>query len=230
MLAQPAVAAVPPPTDVELVERIRRGDARAMETLMRRHNRAMYRAARSILRDDTEAEDAVQDAYIHAFRGLEAFRGDSSVATWLVRIAANEALMRLRKQRRMAQVIPIDHEHGEARMREVADEREPGPEQSALNSEVRRMIERQIDALPDLYRAVFVMRAVQEMSVEETSVALDMPEATVRTRFFRARALMRAALEGDVDHALVEAFAFDGARCDRIVERVLARMGAARSA
>lgn len=223
MSAQPAGAGLEPPTDVELVDRIRRGEPRAMEALMRRHNRALYRTARSILRDDTEAEDAVQDAYIQAFRGIDAFRGESSVSTWLVRIAANESLMRLRKRRRMAQVIPIDHDNGEALMREIADDRQAGPEQSALAGEVRRMIERQIDALPDLYRTVFVMRAVQELTVEETAVALDMPEATVRTRFFRARALMRAALEGDVDHALVEAFAFDGARCDRIVERVLAR-------
>jgi RNA polymerase sigma-70 factor, ECF subfamily len=106
-------------------------------------------------------------------------------------------------------------------MREIPDTREAGPEAAASNAEVRRMIERCIDALPDLYRPVFVMRAVQEMSVEETAAALQLPEATVRTRFFRARGLMRASLEGSVDAALVEAFAFDGARCDRIVQRVL---------
>ena len=230
MSAQPAVAGAKSPSDVDLVERIRRGDPRAMEALMRRHNRALYRTARAILRDDTEAEDAVQDAYIHAFRSLETFRGDSSFSTWLVRIAANEALQRLRKQKRLAQVIPIDHDHGEALMRDIADDHDPGPERSALNGEVRRLIERGIDALPDLYRAVFVMRAVQEMSVEETAVALDLPEATIRTRYFRARALMRTALETDVDHALVEAFAFDGARCDRIVDRVLAHFTLARPA
>lgn len=222
MSAQPAVVGAKAPSDADLVERIRGGDARAMETLMRRHNGALYRTARAILRDDTEAEDAVQDAYIHAFRSLDQFRGDSAVSTWLVRIAANEALMRLRRQRRLAQVIPIDHDNGEALLRDVAD-REPGPEQAAMDGQLRRMIERRIDALPDLYRPVFMMRAVQEMSVEETAEALGMPEATVRTRFFRARALMRAALEGDVDHALVEAFAFDGVRCDRIVAGVLSR-------
>ena len=230
MSAQFSVAAARPPTDVELVDRIRAGEPRAMETLMRRHNRAMYRTARAILRDDTEAEDAVQDAYIHAFRAIDRFRGDSAVSTWLVRIVANEALMRLRRQRRRAEVIPIDHDHGEALMRDVADDKDPGPEGAALNGEVRRMIERQIDALPGLYRPVFVMRAVQEMTVEEAAAALGLPEATVRTRFFRARAMMRMALEGDVDHALVEAFAFDGARCDRIVERVLAALASARSA
>jgi RNA polymerase sigma-70 factor (ECF subfamily) len=230
MSAQPALAGARPPSDVDLVERIRRGDARAMEALMRRHNRALYRTARAILRDDAEAEDAVQDAYIRAFRSLAAFRGDSSVSTWLVRIAANEALQRLRRHKRLAQVIPIDHDNGEALMRNVADDHDPGPERSALNGEVRRIIERGIDGLPDIYRVVFVMRAVQEMTVEETAAALDLPEATVRTRFFRARALMRAALEADVDQALVEAFAFDGARCDRIVERVLARMAIARPA
>ena len=229
MLAQPAVAGAKPPSDVDLVEGVRRGEPRAMESLMRRHNRALYRTARAILRDDTEAEDAVQDAYIHAFRAIDTFRGESSVSTWLVRIAANEALQRLRKQKRLAQVIPIDHDNGEGLMRDIADEQDPGPERSALNSEVRRLIERGIDRLPDLYRTVFVMRAVQEMSVEETAAALEMPEATVRTRFFRARALMRAALEADVDESLVEAFAFDGARCDRIVARVLGHFAAARA-
>ena len=210
-------------SDPELVERIRAGDLRAMETLVRRHNRALYRTARAILRDDAEAEDAVQEAYIHAFASLGNFRGESSISTWLVRIAANEALMRLRRQKRAAEVIPIDHENGEALMQFIPDEHEPGPERALLNAEVRRMVERRIDTLPDLYRTVFVMRAVQEMSVEETAAALELPEATVRTRFFRARALLRGALETDMDQALIDAFAFDGERCDRIVAKVLAR-------
>ena len=216
--------------DLELVERIRKGETRALEALMRRHNQALFRTARAILRDDAEAEDAVQDAYIRAFRSLDAFRGESAVRTWLVRIAANEALMRLRSSRRRAEVIPIDHEHGETLMRDVPDDREPGPERATLDSEVRRIVERRIDSLPDLYRTVFVMRAVQEMSVEETAEALDLPEATVRTRFFRARALLRGGLENEMDQALVDAYAFDGARCDRIVARVLAALEAAASA
>ena len=224
VLATTAPAATHALSDAQLIERIQAGDTRGLESLMRRHNQVLYRTARAILRDDTEAEDAVQDAYIQAFRSLDSFRGESSVRTWLVRITANEALMRLRRLRRNAEVIPIDHEHGEALMSQVADVNEPGPERTALNGEVRRMIERRIDALPDLYRAVFVMRAVQELTVEETAEALGLPEATVRTRFFRARALMRSALEVEMDRGLIDAFGFDGARCDRIVERVLAKL------
>lgn len=212
-------------SDAALLERIRTGDARAAHDLMRRHNRTLYRTARAILRDDAEAEDALQDGYLHAFRAAETFRGDSSVSTWLVRIVANEALMRRRRESRRAQVIPMDAEAGGALVEQVADDEASGPETQAFRGEMRRLLERQVDLLPDLYRTVFVMRAVEEMSVDETAAALDLPEATVRTRFFRARALMRGALERDLDHALGDAFGFDGARCDRIVERVLGRLG-----
>jgi RNA polymerase sigma-70 factor (ECF subfamily) len=227
MPALTAAATSSPLTDVELVGRVRAGDARAMEPLMRRHNRTLYRTARAILRDDAEAEDAVQDAYIQAFRNLEAFRGDSSFSTWLVRIAANEALMRRRRNVRRSEVIPINHENGELLMEEIAQDKGAGPEQQTLGAEVRRLLEARIDALPDLYRAVFVMRAVEEMSVEETAAALELPPATVRTRFFRARALMRNSLEQEVDQSLLDVFSFAGARCDRIVAGVLARLAAA---
>jgi RNA polymerase sigma-70 factor (ECF subfamily) len=221
MSAKPATAIAPPATDLELVERVRAGDKRAMEPLIRRHNRSLYRTARAILRDDTEAEDAVQDAYIQAFRNLAAFRGESSFSTWLVRIAANEALMRRRRNVRRSEVIPINHESGELMMDEIAQDPAAGPENQAMSADIRRLLEQRIDALPDLYRAVFVMRAVEEMSVEETAAALDLPPATVRTRFFRARALLRSSLEHEVDNALLEVFAFDGERCDRIVAGVM---------
>lgn len=225
MSALPSPATPASPTDIELVGRIGAGDRRAMEQLMRRHNRTVFRTARAILRDDAEAEDAVQDTYLKAFRNLSAFRGDSSFSTWLVRIAANEALMRRRRIARRAEVIPIDHESGESLMEEVMADHAEGPERQALDAEVRRMLERRIDSLPDLYRSVFVMRAVEEMTVEETAAALGLPEATVRTRFFRARGMMRASIERDVDQALLDVYAFDGERCDRIVARVLLAMG-----
>jgi RNA polymerase sigma-70 factor (ECF subfamily) len=221
MSARPAAAVASPLTDLELVDQARAGDARAMETLMRRHNRSLYRTARAILRDDTEAEDAVQDAYIQAFRSLDAFRGESSLSTWLVRIAANAALMRRRRNERRSEVIPINHESGELLMDEIAENPSAGPEGQAIGAQMRQLLEQRIDALPDLYRAVFVMRAVEEMSVEETAVALDLPPATVRTRYFRARALLRSSLEQKVDNALLDVFAFDGERCDRIVAGVL---------
>jgi RNA polymerase sigma-70 factor (ECF subfamily) len=196
-----------------------------MEALMRRHNRTLYRTARAILRDDAEAEDAVQEAYIRAFRGLAGFRSDSSFSTWLVRIAANEALMRRRSSVRRAQVFPIEAAGQEPRFHEEVAMDSPGPERQAMNGELRRMLEARIDALPDLYRAVFVLRAVEEFSVEETAAVLGLPEATVRTRFFRARGLLRAALADEVDSAMEEVFGFAGVRCDRIVANVLAAIG-----
>jgi RNA polymerase sigma-70 factor (ECF subfamily) len=197
-------------TDPELVERTRAGDMRAMEALMRRHNRLLYRTARAILRDDAEAEDAVQEAYLQAYRALGTFRGESKLSTWLVRITANEALMRRRRNVRSAEVVPLDpaiqaeEEHGDFML--------------------RRLLEKRIDALPDDYRAVFVLRALEELTVEETAAALGIPEATVRTRYFRARGLLRESLARDVDRTLDEAFAFAGERCDRIVARVLERI------
>lgn len=222
MSAQPE--AVPTlSTDADLIERVRAGDRVATEALVRRYNRVLYRTARAILRDDTEAEDVVQETYIRALRGLEGFRGESSLGTWLTRIVANEALMRRRRLARYAQVVPIDADAQERLEETVADE-DAGPEGEAMRSEMRRALESGIDALPDLYRAVFVLRAVEELTVEETAAALDLPEATVRTRFFRARGLLRGALEKQLDRALGEAFSFDGARCDRIVARVLAAL------
>jgi len=217
----PAVAAERLP-DTELVERVLAGDARAMEALMRRHNRVLYRTARAILRDDAEAEDAVQDAYIHAYRALDKFRGESKLSTWLVRIAANEALMRRRRNVRLAEVVPID---GTAEEPEPEMRNPDGPERDAVRSQMRHLLEARIDQLPDSYRAVFMLRGVEELSVEETAAALQIPEATVRTRYFRARGLLREALARDIDITMEDAFGFDGARCDRIVAEALKTLG-----
>jgi len=192
-------------------------DPAAFEQLMRRHNRALYRTARSIVKDDAEAEDVLQEAYILAFRGMDKFRSESSMSTWLTRIVINEAIARSRKRNRLAEIIQLD---GEAAM----DEQNEQPEQALLRSEARRLIEQKIDGLPDAFRTVFVLRALEEMSVEETAACLEIPEATVRTRFFRARGLLREALSRELDIALEDAFAFDGARCDRIVANVLKRL------
>jgi RNA polymerase sigma-70 factor, ECF subfamily len=208
-------------TDSELIDRIRGGEVSALEALMRRHNRALYRTARAILRDDAEAEDVVQEAYLRAYRALGTFRGESKFSTWLVRITANEALMRRRRNGAIAVVVPMD---SAALAGDIWDEPmsdEPGPEKDALRSEMRRLLEARIDALPDTYRAVFVLRALEELSVEETAIALEIPEPTVRTRYFRARSLLRESLARDIDRSLEDAFGFAGARCDRIVSNVL---------
>lgn len=207
--------------DAELVQRTLAGDMRALEALMRRHNRLLYRTARAILRDDAEAEDVVQEAYVRAYAALASFRGESKLSTWLVRIAANEALMRRRKAGRTADIVPLG---AAVQPKEEPMSEESGPEENAGRGEVRRLLESRIDALPDDYRAVFVLRAVEELSVEETAAALGIPEATVRTRHFRARGLLRESLARDIDTSLEDAFSFAGARCDRIVERVLQRV------
>jgi RNA polymerase sigma-70 factor, ECF subfamily len=210
-MVQPIGKPVEGLSDPELVESIRAGDLRALETLMRRHNRTLYRTARAILRDDAEAEDAVQEAYLSAFRALGSFRGESKLSTWLVRITANEALMRRRRRgASTAEVVPMD----------MPDD-EPGPERDAMRGEMRKILEARIDALPDSYRGVFVLRALEELSVEETAAALEIPEATVRTRFFRARALLRESLARDIDRSLEDAFGFAGARCERVVLNVM---------
>jgi len=182
---------------------------------MRRHNRTLFRTARAILRNDAEAEEAVQDGYLKAFRAMGEFRGDSKISTWLVRIVANEALMRRRKLARGAEVVDLNMD--------FPSDNE-SPDQAAARGEVRKLLESRIDALPDAYRAVFMLRALEEFSVEETAEALDVPEATVRTRFFRARSLLRESLSREIDHAFDKAFGFDGARCDRLVANVLAKL------
>ena len=217
-----------PMTDLDLARRVASRDEEAIRTMMRRHNQRLFRTARAILGNDAEAEDVVQDAYLKAIDAMDGFRGDAQLGTWLVRITANEALMRRRKTRRSAEVIalagdltPVDEPEHEA-----ADDPSKSPEVETLRAETRRMVESRIDSLPEAFRAVFVMRAVEELSVEETAAALAIPEATVRTRFFRARAMLREAIAREVDFAVEDAFGFAGERCERITAAVLARLGA----
>ena len=210
-------------SDVELARRVARGDTRAFEQIMRRYNRTLFRTARAILRDDGLAEDAVQEAYLRAYGAIGSFRGESKLSTWLIRIVANEALARLRKDARRAEVMPISGGDAVDLERPMVED---GPQQMAERGEMRRLLEAKIDRLPDSYRAVFMLRALEELSVEETGAALGIPEATVRSRFFRARGLLREAISREIDVAFDEAFSFAGARCDRIVAGVLARIAA----
>lgn len=214
------------PTDErDFATRLVAGDAAAFTEMMRKHNRRLYRTARAILHDDAEAEDALQEAYLSAYRALPGFRSDAKLSTWLVRIVANEALGRLRKRKRSAEVIVLDEGaslHSESVM--SAESPAEVPERAALRAETRRLIESRIDALPDQYRTVFILRELEEMSVDEVAASLDIPEATVRSRHFRAKGLLRGSLSREIDVALEEAFAFDGARCDRIVANVMAAL------
>jgi RNA polymerase sigma-70 factor (ECF subfamily) len=207
--------------------RIGAGDTSALEALMRRYNRTLFRTARAILRDDAEAEEALQDAYLKVFRSIVNFRGESKLSTWLVRIVANEALMRRRKRMRGAEVVelyPSGNEH-EPQAEQAMSVNEQ-PERVAIRAQTRKLLEAKIDALPDSFRAVFMLRGIEEFTVEETAQALGIPEATVRTRFFRARGLLREALSQEIDLAYDDAFGFDGNRCDRLVANVLARLKA----
>jgi RNA polymerase sigma-70 factor (ECF subfamily) len=207
-----------PPADAELSHRVAAGDTHAFEQLMRLHNRRLFRTARAILRDDAAAEDAVQEAYLRIYRSIGEFRGESKLSTWLVRVVANEALMRRRKDGRRARIVPIhDGEYAEAALQDEVE----GPQRMAERSEMRALLEREIDALPDGFRAVFVLRALEELSVDETAAALGIPEATVRTRFFRARSQLRESLSREIDVSLEDVFSFAGERCDRVVARVL---------
>ncbi len=211
-------------SDTELVDRIAVRDQAAFERLMRRHNGRLFRVARAILKNDAEAEDALQDAYLDVYRHIGDFRGHSSLATWLTRIAVNHALMRLRKQRRDRVVIPFKaNDDGQDEAEANIDTKTESPSTATLRSEIRRLLEHQIDQLPVAFRAVFVMREVEEMTVEETAEALSIPPPTVRTRLFRARARLREALARDIDLATVDVFGFAGTRCDRIVTRVISR-------
>jgi RNA polymerase sigma-70 factor (ECF subfamily) len=210
-------------SDAEWVARAQHGDPHAFERIMRQHNRLLFRTSRSILKNDADTEDAVQAAYLSAWRALGSFRAEAKLSTWLVRIVVNESLGRLR--RRGAQIIPLDSlVDTEAAQMEAAMEHNPDeqPERQAMRAQVRQLIEAGIDQLPDAFRTVFMLRAVEELSVEEVAAALTIPEATVRSRFFRARGLLREGLSRDIDVSMADAFSFAGVRCDRIVARVLA--------
>jgi RNA polymerase sigma-70 factor (ECF subfamily) len=196
----------------------------AFERLMRQYNQRLFRVARSILRDDADAEDALQDAYVQAYRHLDSFRGDAEPGTWLTRIVINQALMRARRRTRDRRVVSFTGSDPAAQELDVADPQAESPSDAALRGEVRKVLEERIDELPEALRMVFVMREVEEMTARETADALGIPEATVRTRLFRARARLREALERDMDSARSNVFGFDGARCDRIVAGVLARI------
>lgn len=218
------------PDDIHFARLIGERNGRAFETVMRTHNRMLYRITRSILKDDADAEDAVQETYLAAYRNIARFRGGAKLSTWLARIAINEAYGRLRKRRHVGVVVPLqsDAQGGERSESEpeaaMVNETVGQPELAAMRTELRRLLERRIDALPEQFRCVFILRDVQELSVEETAECLNLPPATVRTRAFRARALLRESLSREIDVATVDAFEFGGKRCDRIVTMVLDRL------
>lgn len=213
--------------DDELVRLAQNRDETAVRVLMRRYNRRLFRIARSILRDDPEAEDVVQETYVRAFTGIETFRGESGFGTWLTRIAMNEALGRLRTGRRRPTVDWESRGENFSQaeiLRFPMSARSNDPERTMAQGEIRQILERAIDALPDTFRGVFVARIVEGMTVEETADLFQLREETVKTRLHRARALLREALESELGPGLTATFPFAGARCDRITEAVVQRI------
>ena len=198
----------------------------AFRAIMQRHNRRLYRIARAVMRNDSEAEDIVQEAYVRAFTNLAEFRGDSSLATWLSRIVLNEALGRIRQRRpeadmtrpesrspSKAEIIPFPHSSPQL-----------DPERTMAQRQIQFLLEQAIDKLPDDFRIVLVARVIEEMSIEETAALFGLRAETVKTRLHRARKLLRDALEKQVGPVLTDVFPFDGARCSRMSDAVLKRI------
>jgi RNA polymerase sigma-70 factor (ECF subfamily) len=206
--------------DEEIVARVRAGEPELFEHLMRRHNQKVFRAARAIVKRDDEAEDVMQDAYVRAYVHLAGFRGEASFATWVTRIAVHEALARVRHERRFApQELRIQG------LTSSCGDYVASPEEQVSGAELRVILDRAIDALPDDFRLAFVLRAVEQMSSAETAEILGIPEQTVKTRLFRARERLRHEVMAAIDANLADAYAFHLTRCDRVVAAVRARLG-----
>jgi RNA polymerase sigma-70 factor (ECF subfamily) len=199
--------------DEALVERLRRGESQLFEVLMRRHNQRLFRIARAIVRDDDDAQDVMQEAYVQAFTKLHQYEGRAKFSTWLSRIAVHEALARVRQRR---PVVSPDEEPVLSAM--------PNPEDAASNQELVRVLEPMIDALPEVFRTVFVLRAVEGLQAAECAECLEIPEETVRTRYFRARRMLQRQLVQQLTAASTQIYEFHLVRCDRVVLAVLERI------
>jgi RNA polymerase sigma-70 factor, ECF subfamily len=208
-------------TDEQVVERVKAGDTALYEIIMRRYNQRLYRVARAILHDDSEAEDVMQDAYVRAYGHLDQFAGRAPFSAWLTRIAVNEALKRLRFRDRNPQ-LDENEEEGEFSMNMV--ETSLDPEQSASRAELGELLEGAVLGLPVQYRTVVMLRDVEELSTSETAMALDLTEENVKVRLNRGRTMMRGWLFARVGTKTKSAFPFMGVRCDRVVACVFARV------
>ena len=213
--------------EAELVARARGKDASAVALIIQQNNQRLYRIARSILRDDFEAEDALQEAYIRAFSRLDLFRGESRLGTWLARIVMNEALGRLRRRKPTIdfESFAKAQETSAEIIRFPAANPELDPETTMAQREIRALLERAIDALPEAFRTVLVARLIEGMSIEETAELFSIRPETVKTRLHRARRLLKEEMEKHVGPVMGDAFPFAGRRCERLTETVLARLG-----
>jgi RNA polymerase sigma-70 factor (ECF subfamily) len=206
------------PSDEEVVARVASGEADLFEVIMRRYNQRLFRVTRSILGEDNDAEDAVQEAYLSAYAHLRQFAGQAQFSTWLTRIAINEALARRRRRTRSPE---LDFKEDDNAMESTSAR---NPEDEASRREMRRMLETAIDELPDIYRIVFVMRELEQMSTAETASALEIAEEATKVRLHRAKGLLRDAMSARMHESFAEAYPFLGRRCDRIVSAVIAAL------
>jgi RNA polymerase sigma factor (sigma-70 family) len=214
-------------SDEELVARARGGDAVAFETIMRRHNRLLFRAARGVVADDAEAQDVVQEAYLRAFSHLASYRGDAALGTWLARIAINVALDSLRSKGRTVQMDDSDDSIDEPSPEHFMSAHAPqgeSPDAAAERGQMRELLHAAIDRLPPIYRSVFILRAVEEASVDETAFCLQVSDAVVKTRYLRARSMLRDMIGAQVEAEAPAVFQFAGARCEAVVNHVLAEL------
>jgi RNA polymerase sigma-70 factor (ECF subfamily) len=211
--------------DAELVRRARGRDEAAVRASMQANNRRLYRLARGVLRNDAEAEDVVQETYVRAFTHLEQFRGDSSLSTWLSRIAMNEALGRLRRLRPGVELSTLPQGALEAQIIQFPLTSSEDPEKSMAQREIQHVVEHAIDELPEPFRLVFITRVIEGMNVEETAEILGLKPETVKTRLHRARNLLRENVEKKIGPVVMEAFPFAGRRCERLTDAVLKRLG-----
>ena len=219
---KPAVS----PDESELVRRSLARDDQAFRIIMSRYNRRLYRIARGIVRNDSDAEDIVQEAYVKAFMHLANFRGESSLATWLSRITVNEALGRLRRKRTRKEVSRVEDQRTEAEIIPFPQmTTNEDPEKMMAQRQILKLVEQATDNLPENFRLVFVTRVIEGMNVEETAEILGIPPETVKTRLHRARKLVREQLDRQIGPVLMDAFPFAGKRCERVTEAVLRRLG-----
>jgi len=211
-------------SDFELVDRVRAGETGLYELLMRRYNQRLFRVIRSVAADDIEAEDILQESWVRAFEHLDQFGGRANFSTWVTRIAFHEALARNRKSKRW---IPLEDPTGEIMSEVNRRQAAPAtPETQAIRGQLGQMLQDAVDALPETYRSVFVLREVEQLSTQETAECMGLSEEAVKTRLHRSRALLRRDLEDRIGPAIADAYSFLGDRCDRTVARVLKRIGA----
>jgi RNA polymerase sigma-70 factor (ECF subfamily) len=208
-------------SDEEVVERVRRGEVGLFELLMRRYNQRLYRVARSVVRDEEEAEDVMQAAYVRAYEHLAEFEGRAPFSTWLTKIAVHEALARLRRNSRLVLMDPSSEEE---RVLEFLRSPNRGPEDQASGQELSSVLSGVIERLPELYRMVFVLREVEGLSTAEVAESLGISEPNVKVRLHRARALLREAIDERVGAEARRLYAFHLSRCDRVVQRVMQRI------